>query len=945
MPYNFEATFVQPLLAKLDNGVIKGAEDWAHAITNAYITTIKTGLPQGVPPTLPAPGINPISPPPYPIGASPFTTTSIKGTAMYNVIHAYFLAKEISLEKGAIDSLAVTVKQIILKIKQRYLKVKQLVDEIKLVKEELKQLPKILSQLVSDIKEELKIQVRALTDLIEQTRLSQAELNPEEFKKVFSEELSIIDKLKNFDPKNANDVLSLSVHVTSLSKRDNIINPTKSYVRTKMYGIIGELLNFVNALTNPSKYIDYLSNLASVQTRIKAFVMRVRQFDTFVRYVQPKLRLLEIKKNALVKEIRDVIQPKLVEIQKKLKAKVKELTNKIQNSKAASLYKSAKKSVTDLKKTYSEKIKKVRKKIKLGDKVTRQAIKIGVKADTLYVGILSELENAKTVLVQNVQAVSETYSKQELEKLQAYLNKNDMGSVANICVAILVESKCSFTAFKNYFERSSKVAKLYALEIGSLKTDFDELGNLIKQFNNELTVNSKTKPPSWLGMRIKSFKDLLSYLYKTIQPYVKSIQVQIKKQVDSLKVTVNTKLKKAKKDIEIFALNLIPLKSDVVDKKDKAATAESKRNTLLLKVERGKDLALLYSHYYKAVTGLNGVLGSLATSTATLKPISLSENQNDIDKLVTGYLFLKFRNADRSIEMGQRIDHVITEKRKIMSKFDRLIIVECLVLSIIAMFKDIKNSNFIAELEDFYNELTQVPGKSSLEAFIKLCKNPPTKMSEYENIANQIIMGLMQDRLIVNKLIALEQKYLIKSRAVADSLIDPKKQPTNDVQAALLNIKKELDKKRSFILIGFNLLRKELKEFQYFLSKLIKEVTDTIKKKLDKIKEKIKIQFKKTIDKQVEKRVNPDALLMTVVFGIAARSFWTGARWTGPTGTQHIALNIGVFTRIKAKSTDGASAMIREMARGFNNQLKVMQGLVIPPANTGIPPIPFTGYK
>jgi hypothetical protein len=48
---------------------------------------------------------------------------------------------------------------------------------------------------------------------------------------------------------------------------------------------------------------------------------------------------------------------------------------------------------------------------------------------------------------------------------------------------------------------------------------------------------------------------------------------------------------------------------------------------------------------------------------------------------------------------------------------------------------------------------------------------------------------------------------------------------------------------------------------------------------------------------------------------------------------------------MKAIPADGPSAMIREIARGFEAQLMQLQGLVIPPANTGIVPIPFNGYK
>ena len=62
MPYNFALTFTQPILLKLDNGLIGGAEDWAKTITKAYIDTVTSGLPVGVPPVLPAPGLNPTAP-------------------------------------------------------------------------------------------------------------------------------------------------------------------------------------------------------------------------------------------------------------------------------------------------------------------------------------------------------------------------------------------------------------------------------------------------------------------------------------------------------------------------------------------------------------------------------------------------------------------------------------------------------------------------------------------------------------------------------------------------------------------------------------------------------------------------------------------------------------------------------------------------------------------
>ena len=85
---------------------------------------------------------------------------------------------------------------------------------------------------------------------------------------------------------------------------------------------------------------------------------------------------------------------------------------------------------------------------------------------------------------------------------------------------------------------------------------------------------------------------------------------------------------------------------------------------------------------------------------------------------------------------------------------------------------------------------------------------------------------------------------------------------------------------------------------------------------------------------------------MTTVFGIAAQLYWAGATWTGPTATSHTAFTVGLFApKMNALPKDGASGLVREMAKGFETQLQTMTGIVIPPANTGIPPIPFTGYK
>ncbi len=83
---------------------------------------------------------------------------------------------------------------------------------------------------------------------------------------------------------------------------------------------------------------------------------------------------------------------------------------------------------------------------------------------------------------------------------------------------------------------------------------------------------------------------------------------------------------------------------------------------------------------------------------------------------------------------------------------------------------------------------------------------------------------------------------------------------------------------------------------------------------------------------------------MSVMFGLAARLFWTGLSWTNPVGTRFLTTNIGRFTPIKGQMVGGADAYATEVAKGFGKQLKDMSGLYIPKPDLLILPLSFKGY-
>ena len=274
-------------------------------------------------------------------------------------------------------------------------------------------------------------------------------------------------------------------------------------------------------------------------------------------------------------------------------------------------------------------------------------------------------------------------------------------------------------------------------------------------------------------------------------------------------------------------------------------------------------------------------------------------------------------------------------------------IIETLLVGLVETFKDIANSDFVRDLQGIIESLPDnIPGKRTLQTLVDITKNPPTDFLQLKSIAEQLGAGVLNDVSIATNLINLEKKYLLRSREVITKLCEIKRLEGTKAEKFLIKLGETLKKNQSFLAIAFQWLLEQIKLFFSFVyNKIIKKAVEPIKKFILKKKEKVEEQAKIELEKIKEKNVNLDAPIMSFAFGLAGRLFWTGATWTGPTGTQHTTFNVGQFTPMKAKSTDGASAMIREMAQGFEAQLAQLQGILLPPPNTGIAPITFTGYK
>lgn len=955
MPYNFTATFTQPILLKLDNGLIGGAEDWAKTITKAYINTITSGLPVGVPPVLPAPGLNPTAPPPFSIGVSGISKASAQSRekAMYTVIHSYYFAKELGLNKASIDALLLTAKRIVLKIKNTQKRVKTTIEQIKIIKEELKELPKLLEEIIDAIKDTIQEQTFNVGTIETTFDSAKLELGPETFASVFSKELEFINAIKNFNPTNVAGIKAIAMFVAEQGTQlqtnmgDAKTKQLKDYVISKLIGIAKEFLTLANGILNPAQLISYVKNLAPVRPKMRVVLDKLKRFTILATLLNPQLKKLEKKKDELLKQIKVKLQQKIIAIQEKIKKRITEHAAKKKKNKSDELYKKAAEAKAKKVKEKTIKIKRTKKKIKLYIKASKSVATIVGKVTNLitslddeFKAIKQEIESAVATAQQAITSTTSLVSSEiESAKAKDYAASIGLQQFANQMVLIITQTKCDIQTFKTFFERSSSRITAYANEYDSIVEEVDTLVETIKsiqQLNKEAKAEKEglPAPPKLviITKKRKSLKSLIQSILNKLKPRIQKIGKAILDKIKQLGVSIKNKAKKSAEQEVAAAEKSIPTNSSIEDKKKKKEAAEAKKKKTEERKKQIQRQILLGSYVFKMAKNATTVVKNINAS-----KYRLSDNEIPINGFLDGYYLYQKYEQPRT-----RVQELNKEKILFKERFQSLKLIEALTYGLIETIKDIRETDFA---KDFKSIIQSTPKSTTLELIGKLIDNPPKTPKQVEEVLQALSGGVLQDMSIANNILALERKYLSRSREVIKTLCDVKQITNIKIRAGLQKIEKTLTKNQSFILLVFNMLKKELIAFKNFLAKKIENIIVKIKAYLAKKAEKKKKQSEEEAIKSAKKSTNLDAKIMSVVFGLATKVFWTGVTWVGPTNSNHVALTIGPFKAIKAKMEDGASGMIAEIASSFEKQLAAMSGLVIPPAATSIPPLSFNGYK
>ena len=1069
MALNFEIKFTKPLSEDLIAGRISGAEDFANAITKYYIQTVQDGMPVGVPPTLPAPGLNPTAPPPFTIGVIGVRPNPAKERAMYEILKAYFLAKDVALTEGAIVGLKNSVVDTTNRLKQKKKEIVSLVEKVKAAGVEIKNIPTYIKEVVEGVKEiiqEEKDKIQGIQNLFTNLKEESKALGVSEqaFQNTFAQELKLIDSLKTFKIQSFDDFAKIPQTIKETKQAINrlqgqsrsannagILSSTsdaKIYAMNKITEVVLSFEQLSKIVLDPPSFLNYIAKLAQKNPKVVRLYRGVEKLDIVERIVRPELKRLEVELDNAKREVKQYIQPKIDALKQKVEDKVAELTIKVDNSMKTRLYLKVKDRVQDFRKNHEESLREKKQDLQTLQKAIGKANEIIKKVAALEKGLVEEFEGIKSELIiikqeaagsilkyrdlstqaknqlakraqqpiipQNIDKITpanpiedprvntsnpgefvrgyerridstadlertrdlrknaaknQQASGPTSEQVYNYMNTMGLGDFSESAVKVIAEAKTDLDTFKRLFELKRNNLQTYKLTIEELVSDVQELLSLLQEVSESsgpvgkkvawakdaaVIVGSRVKYSSagrFVGGVAISLKDLFIDIISYITPYVKKAISWAKKLLEKVKAFIKRKIATFEKDVETYLLNLIPLQGKVPqaikDAQNLKLILDAKRVRAEELKEKAKSIQKQVAALGKAARGVAGLSKNLFQQ----KNYNYAANEPFIKNTIDGIFAFKTERAGAGDAQNLKI-----EKDYFYEKLKQLQSIDFLVNSFLLIVQDIQSNTAIKkELTDFNDSIknTAAPYVAGFNELLSIAGTPIKSAPQLSKALISItgderIMTSVETALdsadVVGFLVDLESRYLKKTRQALRTYVDNPISSNPEHTIMLEEFLSVLDKKQSFIKFLLKKLKDIIAKVTRFIDKQIKLFIDEQKILAQKVLAKWRTTNEIELERIKDRAVNVEAVFMSVALGLAARAYWTGTTWPGSTGSNHITLNIGPFKPIKALPQDGVVSMVEEIAVSFENQLKLMAGLVVPPLNTGIVPIPFNGY-
>ena len=1068
MPLNFELDFTQPLVNDMTMGTLSDGEDFAKAIVKYYIAAVEKGMPVGVPPSLPAPGLNPLAPPPFTIGASGIKVKPTSKKVMTQTIKAYMVSKELLLNKGAVLGLKQSLEGVTNHLKMKKKEIQDTIQKTKLLVKEIANLPITIQDLVDGCKEIIQEEKESLKNLTNLFTALESEFTKDEITGMFAEELSLIDTVSNFKLTSFEDLqqipqkfIQINTAISRIAKstgtvglttkvensadlarvreltrtQDNMpllgtsfissamslnldaqladatrvtiakedrVAAAKHYIASKLAQAVTSIESLAKIVISPPSFKTYMNRLIQKKPQHTRLLRAIEKFEFIKNIAEPELKKLEKKIQELKREIQITIQPKIDKIKQKIEDKIAEATKKLNQSQAVVLFKKVKKKVKEIEKNQVARAKKVKKKIQKIQKALLMGTDLAQRSVLLAKSLEAEVASIEIELKLLVSDVTTNFSKikdlgkgdleaklNEVNKTQAsadstiantsgdpevtaYLVDVGMTDYAKVIAAMVARTGADLFTLKKVLETKRSKFGAYKETIVDLVKKAKELMKLVQEIANETHFPGAAKiiqTASGIGNKIEtssvgrfvvgqaySLRLLLDDIQKKVKPYIDKAIAWINKQLQTLKKYILKKAEEVKKEVELYLLNLLPptfmkkMKEEILIKKN---YIEAKKK----KIEHYQRITKRYARKFKFVARAGIGFLQLSNNVIAGQNLRYPPNEKPITDLLEGMYGLQLDELD---PRGGQAKSILDEKKEAYRKLGQLNAIDKLAAGLFLFLKEVSNSTqkelMQKDIDDFLESVksTNAPYLAAIEVIAGIMKSPPASESLLLKLLSDLIIDntfednfniAFQEPTVVNFFVQFERKYLKKAIETLKTLADAKADDKSDFSILMNRWANSLDKKVPIIKFLLQTVMKIFKKIKSFIEVKIEKFLAKVEKKLKEELEKIKQKHEAELELIRKRLVNVDAIMMSVAFGLAARLFWTGASWKGPTGSTHITFTVGPFVKMKALPEDGVVGFVREIAKSFELQLTTMVGLVQAPPNTLIPPIPFVGYK
>jgi len=967
-------------------------------------TTFGPTLPAQIPLTLPAPtqlGA------PAPVG--PTISISYKKTReklFYNTVRAYFVGKEITQGNVQIRSLTRDVKGAINEYKRVTREIQSIHDEVDRLEDQFEALKEDLRSILPEMRKFIESKKQIIKDVKTEfdalktrfRQLGQQELSDFDFETVLAEELQDLEFFTNLKIKPSlryqeitetfNSIKSLlDRSQRTLTKYQNTFTKEanlKIYVRKKITAVTKEILDLLSGIVAPERFIRLWKELVYVPggRRISAIMLRIINQNKKLKELKKKLLA---KVEGLKRTVLTHVNKKIDDLLDKLKEMGEYVVDRLKIKQRLTKFKEklkASKIITNIIKATKQAIKYITKIVKHINLVLKEIFSTTSRIVAIYNAIQAAIQQAKGVVDKVKQryrdidtSIDNTFSEQAREARQQAQD----AFVQNFGAANLIQGKRPTEELIGQISRNSPLLtevlravndllKLNNKQLAAfLRTRTTKVSNLISQIDYILTRNIPrlqilltTNPnASNYKQRLAQADKILkspdgstgvasvfvtskgvpkTYLFLVKQTRKASLKLKElqdkmtqKLKEQSAKLLDATKNKDAVLDYIDTILDKKPKLKKIRNKKRRI---EQRSLDIRRKIAKYAKLARQARAAYRLLDGARNIVTNIAQN----KKTPISSNERATRTLVSGF-------CDLQIDRGKMTKQ---GKKDTLKRLDLKLADLRAYEAIYTFFGEIIKE---AKAGDLGNKVREELGekisdfddrtRGILLDFLKIIEG--TAETPTISALATIPTAVFQQTNVATAFVRAEKrafKRLQSKTARLSGFI-----PTTTTDPVLLFVKRALDKTSSIVLFLLKIIGKAFRKIEEFLAKLLLPVSEFVTKLISEQYEKVEEEARRQAQILIDRNTNLDARIMTIMFGIAGRLFWSGATWTNTASTRFVVTNIGKFRpRLVISTENGSQGFGEELARGFNNQLKNMTGIIIPPVSTGIVPFTFRGY-